>query len=105
MSEYNNRDNPVVWVRELPSSCTECHEPLTDKSFTSKKGEHWDKVVCDNCGIQWIKSKPMGKQPKSKSGGLAESGNAIIMEEIIMFRKEFNERMNSLAEYLSKKLK
>ena len=38
----------------------------------------------------------------NKSAG---NGNAIIMEEIISFRKEFNERMNSLAEFLSKKLK
>lgn len=80
--EYKYEKTPVEWVKELPELCTECNQAVTDKSFTSKKGEHWNKAICNDCGITWMKSKPKGQT--QASGGV---NNREILDKLMALRE------------------
>ena len=71
-------------------------EKLLSKFLDPKTGEkqYW----CPDCNREWKEKKAQEEQKKT-DGGL------IILDELQAFRKEFNERFDSLAKYLAEKLK
>ena len=57
----NGEQKEVIWIDTLPQVGTQCPNCvagfLKDNTFTSKKNEKWESVICEACKQKWIKSK------------------------------------------------
>lgn len=82
--------------------CPECGGELREKSGVSKKtGNPYSFIGCSNYpSCRYIEKENMGFQPAVKK----EDGTAILMDELQAFRKEFNERMDSMGQWLTENI-
>jgi len=73
--------------------CPQCGNRLFHNEGISKKtGRPYANWKCGQCQyIEW--------EGKKKE---AQNGNAMLMDEIVAFRKEVNERLDKMAEFLAK---
>lgn len=88
------------WVKrgEEPPIGGECPICKSGQIKNSQYGLCW----CPECRTGWKESK------YGKTNGYQKpkiTGEQIIMEELQAFRKEFNDRMDSLAKFLATKEK
>lgn len=86
-----------VLKENIPKIGSQCSLCVKDFILDSK----WEGVYCPQCKTNWRESKWDKAKPETKD----KTGDILILEELQAFRKEVNERLDSLGEYLSKKLK
>lgn len=74
--------------------CDKHNRDMLPSKFEDKKtGEKgfW----CPDCYKEWKDKKQ--NTPR-------QDNSALIMDELVAFRKEFNDRMDAMAEYIAKKI-
>jgi hypothetical protein len=72
--------------------CPKCQGRMYHNQGVSKKtGKPYENWKCSGCqDIEWVGHKK------------AQNGNAMLMDELVAFRKEMHERLDGLGEFLSK---
>lgn len=85
-----------------PTTCEICHAPIKHipAGVSRRTGKPYSEFwACTNpdCKYTWKPEKPAQPQKADPI--------ALLMDEIIAFRKEFNERFDGLAKYMAEKEK